>query len=95
MDIRFCISEYVFNHKSDLSDQITELIEILPQNEIEWIRDSILTNLRKYSIVITDISLNNLITHIAIACKRIREREMVEIFQEELGEITKKKKNIQ
>ncbi|NRR75150.1 transcription antiterminator [Tetragenococcus halophilus] len=91
MDIRFCISEYVFNHKSDLSDQITELIEILPQNEIEWIRDSILTNLRKYSIVITDISLNNLITHIAIACKRIREREMVEIFQEELGEITKKK----
>ena len=94
MDIRFCISEYVFNHKSDLSDQITELIEILPQNEIEWIRDSILTNLRKYSIVITDISLNNLITHIAIACKRIREREMVEIFQEELGEITKKKEYI-
>jgi len=91
MDIRFCISEYVFNHKSDLSDQITELIEILPSNEIEWIRDSILTNLRKYRIVITDVSLNNLITHIAIACKRIRESEMVEIFQEELGEITEKK----
>lgn len=91
MEIRFCISEYVFNHKSNFIDQSTELIEILPKEELVWVRDSILSNLRKYSIVITDISLNNLITHIAIACKRIREKESIEIVQEELGEIAKKK----
>ncbi|MDN6641209.1 MAG: BglG family transcription antiterminator, partial [Tetragenococcus sp.] len=91
MEIRFCISEYVFNHKSNFIDQSNELIEILPKEELVWIRDSILSNLRKYSIVITDISLNNLITHIAIACKRIREKESIEIVQEELGEIAKKK----
>lgn len=94
MEIRFCISEYVFNHKSGLVDQSTELIEILPKEEFVWIRDSILSNLRKYGIVITDVSLNNLITHIAIACKRIREKEDVEIVQAEFGEITDKKEYI-
>ncbi|GAA0349055.1 BglG family transcription antiterminator [Oceanobacillus sp. FSL W7-1281] len=91
MKIRFCISEYIFNQKTNLVDQASDWMAILPKNEMEWIRDSILSKLRKYKTVITDVSLHNLITHIAIACKRIREKEVVEMYQEELGKITNKK----
>src|SRR5699024_10064499 len=39
----------------------------------------------------TDVSLRNLITHIAISCKRIRERYVVDIHHEEFKEIMGKK----
>ncbi|MFD1362388.1 BglG family transcription antiterminator [Lentibacillus salinarum] len=89
--IRFCISEYIFNQKPNMVDQTANWIEILPKDEMEWIRDSILSKLRKHKIIITDISLHNLITHIAIACKRIRDEKVVEIYREELSRITDKK----
>lgn len=91
MQIRFCISEYIFNQDPAIVDQTADWLEILPKNEIESIRNSILAKLRKHQAIITDISLHNLITHIAIACKRIREKNVVEIYQEELSEITDKK----
>ncbi|KFN92052.1 BglG family transcription antiterminator [Tetragenococcus muriaticus PMC-11-5] len=91
MDVRFCISEYIFNQKADIMDPSSDLVEILAKDEIDWIRDSILSKLREHKIIITDVSLNNLITHIAISCKRIRERENIEIYHEELKQITSKK----
>jgi len=91
MDVRFCISEYIFNQKADIMDPSSDLVEILAKDEIDWIRDSILSKLREHKIIITDVSLNNLITHIAISCKRIHERENIEIYHEELKQITSKK----
>lgn len=91
MQIRFCISEYVFNQRQNITDQDSDWLEILPKDEIESIRHSILTKLRKYKTTITDVSLHNLITHIVISCKRIRERYVVEIYQEELNQIVEKK----
>lgn len=91
MQIRFCISEYIFNQNPKIVDQTADWLDILPKDEIECIRNSILNKLRKHQVIITDISLHNLITHIAIACKRIRDENVVEIYQEELSEITNKK----
>ncbi|MBA4603554.1 BglG family transcription antiterminator [Thermoactinomyces mirandus] len=91
MKIRFCISEYIFNQKPTMVDQTTAWLEILPKEEIEWIRNSILSKLRKHQTIITDISLHNLITYIAIACKRIHDGKVVEIYHEELSKITDKK----
>lgn len=91
MQIRFCISEHLFNQMPNITDQASDWLEILPKAEIEWIRNSILSKLRKYKTMITDISLHNLITHIAISCKRIRESNVVEIYQGELSKITGKK----
>ncbi|MEW9676948.1 BglG family transcription antiterminator [Lentibacillus sp. L22] len=93
MQIRFCISEYVFNQMQNINitDQASDWLEILPKDEIEWIRNSILSKLKKYKTTITDISLHNLITHIVISCKRIHERYVVKMYQEELNKITGKK----
>lgn len=88
MQIRFCISEHIFNQKSAIFDQTADWLEILPKDEIEIVKVSILSKLREHKIITSDISLNNLITHIIIACKRIRENNTVELFHEELERIS-------
>lgn len=91
MKMRFFISEHIFNQNSKLVEPTTEWLEILPKDEIEYIRNVILNKLRKHKTVINDISLHNLITHLAIACRRIREKQIIEIYQEELSKVTDKK----
>src|SRR5690625_949553 len=87
MQIRFCISEHIFNKKSSTLNKMDDWLEILPIHEMEMIRDIILSKIRKYKILVSDISLQNLITHIAIACKRIRDEKGVELYHKELKEI--------
>ncbi|WP_099159658.1 BglG family transcription antiterminator [Virgibacillus ndiopensis] len=89
--IRFCISEYIFNQKSVLIEDNPDWISILAQKDLEIIKTSILSKMRKHNIIISDMSLQNLITHLAIACKRIRESNSVEIVQDELRDMKDKK----
>lgn len=85
--IRYCISEYLFNQQSVLKDNMADWLGILPEEELEMIKNSVLFNLRKHHIIISDISLQNLITHIAIACKRIRESHSVQMIHPHFQEI--------
>ncbi|WP_194165550.1 BglG family transcription antiterminator [Oceanobacillus sp. CFH 90083] len=85
--IRYCISEYLFNQQPVLNDNMDDWLDILSKKELEVIKDSVLFNLRKYHIIISDISLQNLITHIAIACKRICESHPVQMIYHHLKEI--------
>ncbi|MTW86016.1 PRD domain-containing protein [Virgibacillus dakarensis] len=89
--IRYCISEYLFNQQSTLKDNMDDWLEILPEGELEVIKDGVLFNLRKHHIIISDISLQNLITHIAIACKRVRESNSVQIVHHHLQEVETRK----
>lgn len=91
MKIRFCISEYVLNQNPQIMDESVELLSFGSKQEIETIRDCILSKLRKYQIVISDVNLHNLITHIAIACRRIREKNTVEMVTDQLISVTKEK----
>ncbi|WP_182200243.1 BglG family transcription antiterminator [Paraliobacillus salinarum] len=88
MKIRFCISENLFNQQYQELDETISGLEILPQSEVKVIRHSILNKLKKYKLIISDISLLNLITHISIACNRIRNNQAVKIYQDELTKIT-------
>ncbi|WP_174614735.1 BglG family transcription antiterminator [Virgibacillus ihumii] len=85
--IRYCISEYIFNLKPAVLEEHHDWLAALPENDLRIIRNSILSQLRKHNIIISDVSLQNLITHLAIACKRIRENNQVEIIHEELYEM--------
>ncbi|QTN00710.1 PRD domain-containing protein [Sediminibacillus dalangtanensis] len=78
-NIRFCISEYLFNQKSSFIEAAGNWRDILPPEDLDYIRTAILTSLRKHSIMISDISLQNLITHLAISCKRIQSENHVEV----------------
>ncbi|WP_373893691.1 transcription antiterminator [Virgibacillus sp. CBA3643] len=89
--IRFCISEYIFNQKPVLMEEHTDWLKILSETDLEIIRNSILGNLRKHQIIISDISLQNLITHLAIAWKRIQEDQAVQLVHAELHEVKNEK----
>ncbi|WP_449355259.1 BglG family transcription antiterminator [Virgibacillus natechei] len=89
--IRFCISEYIFNQKPVLMEEHTDWLKILSETDLEIIRNSILGNLRKHQIIISDISLQNLITHLAIAWKRIQEDQEVQLVHAELYEVKNEK----
>ncbi len=91
IQIRYCISEYLYNQKSNLMDHQIDWMEILPEKKLNIIKNSVLMHLRKNHIFISDISLQNLITHIAIACKRIQEKNSVEMREEHLKELKNKK----
>ncbi|WP_017470942.1 BglG family transcription antiterminator [Amphibacillus jilinensis] len=72
-NIRYCISEYIFNQKSDLIEHDEEWVEIISFEKLSEIKEVVLGKLRINRIYISDISLQNLITHIAISCKRIED----------------------
>lgn len=89
--LRFCMSEYLFNRKETELDLINANLSILPKEEMIVIRAIILEQIKENEITLSDIGLNNLIIHIAIACKRIRNKNYVSLYPQELKDIIKQK----
>lgn len=74
---RLCLSNYIFNCHSDLSID-HESSQLLDQELFKRVKEVIVKKVNEYKIEISDISLENLATHIAIACKRIEEGFIIE-----------------
>ncbi|MGZ9816733.1 BglG family transcription antiterminator [Peribacillus simplex] len=87
MKLRFCMSEYIFNRREIELDLLNDRVSILPREEILAIRSQILKKIQEYKINLSDIGLNNLIIHIAIACKRIYSENYVSLYPEDLKDI--------
>ncbi|WP_100011577.1 BglG family transcription antiterminator [Lentibacillus sediminis] len=69
--IRFCISEHIFNQQQAFLEHSEQWKESLQETAV--VKDILLRQLRKHRMPIPDISLQNLITHIIIACQRLRD----------------------
>jgi lichenan operon transcriptional antiterminator len=76
-----------FIYKGDELLIVNEQLNILTKEEILVIRNVILALIREHHITLSDVGLNNLIIHVAIACKRIREGNHVLLYSDELNEI--------
>ncbi|WP_169792857.1 BglG family transcription antiterminator [Lentibacillus amyloliquefaciens] len=87
--IRFCISEYIFNQKPIPLEE--HWLNLLPFQVMEIIRESILKHLRADRIIISDNSLQNLLTHIVIAYKRICDNQTVRMVKRDFHEIKNEK----
>lgn len=85
--LRYCISEYIFNREESDLGLLNSGISMLSRDEMQTIRSIILDQVRENKISLSDIALNNLIIHIAIACSRIRNEKYVMLFPNELQEI--------
>ncbi|GAA5416491.1 putative licABCH operon regulator [Paraliobacillus ryukyuensis] len=86
MQVRFCISEYVFN-RTKVPIETHHSDDILPKEEIDKIYTIILQEVKANKIEMSDVALNNLSIHFAIACKRITSEKYVLLAQEEVEEI--------
>lgn len=91
VQLRFCISEYLFDRKLTNHEVDSNNISILSNDEMSLIRSTILEQIKENNINLSDIGLNNLSIHIAIACRRIRNNNYVSMAPEDLEKITNEK----
>lgn len=81
--LRYCLAAYVFDQE--------ETEWILPNKKIEDIKKIIIDQAEKSSIFLSDIGVNNLATHIAIACIRIQHNNYVSMPLKEMTPLKEKK----
>src|SRR5690625_3193540 len=83
MNVRFCLSEYLFDRKEITVNMQSQMEPIFSKEEINKIHTIILEEVKANEIEISDIGLNNLGIHFAIACKRIRDKNYVLLAPED------------
>ncbi|RSK53243.1 BglG family transcription antiterminator [Bacillus canaveralius] len=74
---RLCFSNHILSRNSN-SNIDSSSFRVLDEGLFEKIKEIIIKKVNEYKIEISDISLENLTTHIAIACKRIEEGFVIE-----------------
>ncbi|WFT73967.1 BglG family transcription antiterminator [Halobacillus naozhouensis] len=92
--LRFCMSEYVFERdkKAEPPNQIlTDQLDSLTEAQLSKIWTIIIEEIKANEITPSDIAMNNLFIHIAIACKRIKSGHHVSIYKINLDEIRNQK----
>lgn len=77
-NFRFAISELILQRIGKDSRDNNWIDWLLKEEDTELIFDITLRTLRKYDLQLSDVGLNNLVTHIAIACKRIKSKQLIE-----------------
>ncbi|KYD03891.1 transcriptional regulator LicR [Bacillus atrophaeus] len=85
--MRYCMAEYIVDERETEIDYLNEKADILPKEEITAIRSVIMKKVNNVQIPLSNLGLNNLIIHIAIACKRIRTGNYVSLFPEDMENI--------
>ncbi|WP_289891031.1 BglG family transcription antiterminator [Virgibacillus pantothenticus] len=85
MNVRFCLAEYLFNRKEIVVNMQRQAAPILPQKDINKIYTIIIKEVKANKIEMSDIALNNLCIHFAIACKRIRDENYVQLAPEDFA----------
>ncbi|MGE6630497.1 BglG family transcription antiterminator [Bacillus sp. NPDC077027] len=91
MKIRYCMSEYLFNERRAYQNMWSTAVTILPKEELDLIQETIIDYMKEEKIALSDICMNNLIVHVAIACKRMRHGNYVSVLPEEIKEIPQSK----
>ncbi|MCJ2146488.1 BglG family transcription antiterminator [Bacillus sp. B19-2] len=87
MKLRSCIAEHLFPKRETDTDIMNTRISILPKEELAMIRQTILEKISEDHISLSDIGLNNLLIHVAIACKRIRSGKHVSLYSTDVKEV--------
>lgn len=85
---RFCMSEYLFDRTDKLGRHMLEAnLTSLAEKDLSRIWKIILNQVNEHGLRLSDIAINNLFIHIAIAYQRIKSGHYVEIYKQELNEI--------
>ncbi len=82
--IRYCISEYIFNRDDLLNLNNNDFFnDIFPQEEIEIVKHILMKVILKYNIHLTDVAFKNLLVHIVITMRRSSNKNTVEYTKQE------------
>jgi lichenan operon transcriptional antiterminator len=87
-NIRSCISQYIFNRYENDIINLSSIEMIFEKSSIEKMEYILVCAIKKNNISITDISFYNLLIHILIAIKRVKNENTLDrpLFADELKE---------
>jgi lichenan operon transcriptional antiterminator len=87
--LRLCIADHVFkNIENEMDIQYSHVPSFLKE-DLDSIRKIILDRIIYHNIALSDIGLNNLVIHIAIAYNRIKNQKYVSLVTQDLAELKK------
>lgn len=89
-NIRNAMSELLFKRNTVFHADYSNQDWLLDKNEIQIIQKIILKKLKHFNLNLSDIALNNLVVHIAIACKRIQNQQYAQLTNIDNSDIIKK-----
>lgn len=89
-NIRYCISEYIFNHNDLVNLSQQQFVgDLFPQEEIDAVKCILLKGILKHNIHLTDIAFKNLLVHIVITLRRAGAENTVEYTENERNKMQK------
>lgn len=90
--IRYCISEYIFNSTENYNIEDNEFYrDIFKKIDLNKIRKIMLKIISKYSIKLTDAAFKNMMIHIAIMIERSNNRNLIMYTIDQMSAIEKTK----
>jgi lichenan operon transcriptional antiterminator len=87
--LRLCIADQIF--KNIENDMELDHKNVFLKEDLNTIREIVLDRIILHNIALSDIGLNNLVIHIAIAFNRIKNEKYVSMVTNELAELKKQK----
>ncbi|WP_099159671.1 BglG family transcription antiterminator [Virgibacillus ndiopensis] len=85
---RFCAAEYLFDRNEKTGDHLVEThLSSLAKTDLDSIMAIIMKQIENQQITLSDIALNNLLIHIAIAYKRIKSGYHVTLYPADMQSI--------
>lgn len=88
LKLRFCMAEYIFDRDEGMGKLLfTPHFTSLSQEVLDSIIEIIMKQIHVHRIILSDIAINNLVIHIAIAYKRIKAGYHVTIYKTDMEEI--------
>ncbi|WP_375051312.1 BglG family transcription antiterminator [Virgibacillus sp. JSM 102003] len=92
LKLRFCMAEYVFDRSEEISDKLPdELFSSFHKKDMDAIVKIIVGEIKANDITLSDIAINNLLIHIVIAYKRIKDGHHVSLYHTDFEEIIEQK----
>ena len=92
LKLRLCMAEYIFDRDEGTGKSLFRPhFTSLSQEELDSILEIIMNQIHEHRITLSDIAINNLVIHIAIAYKRIKGGYHVTIYQTDMEEILEQK----
>jgi len=91
--LRFCLAEYLFDRSKEAKSNIfsNQMADLIEEDYFSDIWDVILERIKENGITLSDIAINNLFIHIAIAYKRIKSGHHVSMVSSEIKKIANQK----
>ena len=88
---RFCMAEYIFIREEPVNELFKPHFSSLSQEELDSILAIVMEQIEENGVLVSDIAINNLVIHLAIAYKRIKEGYNVTLHSADIDEILEQK----